>query len=296
MSEHEYDHKKSEKVVGQLYPVLLDKHGRVIDGFHRLESDPNWRTEKHPEIDTEEKLLIARCVANWHRRQVTREEKEEWINRLAEIYKKQGLKVKGDSVTIEYKGKPYTTSNQILAKIVEVTGLHPDTVRRYLFDEFKQVEQAREIQPRITAKERIEHELGKDYVERHREEVKKELLENPEFVMEVVEKAPQILSELPKKVVDEEGRHIPTVTKEQMQKAKEAMEKAKKEIEEKRKQPATKRRGELVKNWMAHGEVVGLAESLKCPICGAGAENLVWKCHNISVSEAHKLLKEKLEG
>jgi len=41
----EYDLKISEKI-GQLYPVLVDAEGNVIDGFHRLEADPKWRTEK----------------------------------------------------------------------------------------------------------------------------------------------------------------------------------------------------------------------------------------------------------
>ena len=74
----EYDLKKSTKI-GQLYPVLVDAKGNIIDGLHRQEADPSWRTEKIPEIDTEEKLLIARCIANWHRRPISREEKEQWI-------------------------------------------------------------------------------------------------------------------------------------------------------------------------------------------------------------------------
>jgi hypothetical protein len=36
---------------------------------------------------------MARLIANFHRRQITREEKEAWINGLAGLYQKQGLKV-----------------------------------------------------------------------------------------------------------------------------------------------------------------------------------------------------------
>lgn len=32
----------SSRRVGWLYPVLLDKHGNVIDGKHRLPADANW--------------------------------------------------------------------------------------------------------------------------------------------------------------------------------------------------------------------------------------------------------------
>ena len=217
----EYDLKKSEKI-GQLYPVLVDAEGNVIDGFHRLEADPKWRTQKLQEINTEEKLLVARCVANWHRRQVSKEEKAEWINGLARIYEKKGLKVSS-------KGR----RNEILDKIVEVTGLHPDTVRLYLSDEFKQTEQARVSKPRISATERIEHELGKEYVERHREEVeqelrpriekevrkriieeeikpkvKEELSRDVEFIREAIEKAPDVLPTLPEKTIERAKRLV----------------------------------------------------------------------------------------
>jgi hypothetical protein len=70
----EYDLKESESTVGQLYPVLLSKDGKVIDGFHRLEADKNWKKMKINEIDTEEKLLLARLVANFHRRNNSRGE------------------------------------------------------------------------------------------------------------------------------------------------------------------------------------------------------------------------------
>jgi hypothetical protein len=26
-----------------------------------------------------------------------------------------------------------------------------------------------------------------------------------------------------------------------------------------------------------------------CPICGAGPENLIWKCHNLTVADADKM-------
>jgi len=226
----EYDLKKSRKI-GQLYPVLLDSEGNVIDGFHRLEADSNWRTEKLSEIDTEEKLLLARCVANWHRRQVSREEKEEWINGLAGIYEKQGLKVRS-------KGG----RNEIMAKIMEVTGLSDKAVGVYLHEQYKQKPpyDVEKRQPVIPASERIEHDLGKEYVERHREEVeqelrpeiereirekiieeevkpkiKEELSRDTEFIVESIEKAPDlILSRLPEETVKRARKMVEPLTKE----------------------------------------------------------------------------------
>ena len=225
----EYDLKKSEKI-GQLYPVLVDAKGKVIDGFHRLKADPHWRKEKLPEIDTEEKLLIARCVANWHRRQISREEKEEWINGLARIYGKQGLKVRSKS------GR-----NEIMAKIMGVTGLSDRAIGTYLKSEYKQKPpfDIERRQPVIPASKRIEHELGKEYVERHREEVehelrpkieeevrekiieeeikpkiKEELSRDAEFIKETIEKAPEILPTLPKEVIKRAKKAVEPLTKE----------------------------------------------------------------------------------
>lgn len=187
MSE-EYDLKGSEKV-GQLYPVLVDADGNVIDGFHRLDADPNWRKEKLENIDSEEKLLLARCISNWHRRKVSREEKEEWINGLAKIYKKQGLTVKG-----KRKGSAGRAPNEIRDKIAEITGLHHDTVHAYLNSRYKQ-ETPKDVVPipRVPASQVIETQFehhkegyGRQLVERHREEVKEELKHDRDFQREII--------------------------------------------------------------------------------------------------------------
>ena len=217
----EYDLKTSKKV-GQLYPVLVDAKGNIIDGIHRLEADPKWRKEKIPEIDTEEKLLVARCVANWHRRQVSREEKEEWINSLARIYKKQGLKVERNK-------------NEIKLKIAEVAGLNPDTVLMFLRSEFKVEALPHQKKGYVTkpASTVIEHQLGERVVERHREEVeqqlrpkierevreriieeeitpkvKEELSRDVEFIREAIERAPEVLPTLPKKTIERAKRLV----------------------------------------------------------------------------------------
>jgi hypothetical protein len=226
MSENEFDLKKSEKI-GQLYPVLVDAKGNIIDGFHRLEADPNWRKEKIPEIDTEEKLLVARAVSNWHRRQVSREEKESWINALAEIYQKQGLKVRNEKM-----------ENEIVRKISAVTTLHIVTVEAYLLSNFKQAYSSTpKREPRVPASQAIQSAIkgishgderyAKQLVERHRIEVEEELRprvekeireriiekeikpkirdelsRDAEFIREVIEKAPEVLPNLPEKTIE----------------------------------------------------------------------------------------------
>lgn len=173
-ADESYDLKKSKKRIGQLYPVLTDKKGNIIDGNHRLEADPNWRKQVVPEIETEEDLLIARCVSNWHRRRITAEEKIKWINDLAELYKKQGYKV-------------LITGNEIVKKIVEATGVSTPTVYKYLDDKYKVYSQKnRKRTPSIPASERIANKLGTDVLERHEKEVeeriRKELMEDQEVI------------------------------------------------------------------------------------------------------------------
>jgi hypothetical protein len=158
----EYDLKKSENKIGQLYPVLVTKDGKIIDGFHRKDADPNWKTMVVPEIDDEEKLLAARLIANFHRRQVSKEEKEEWINGLAQIYKAQGLgvsSIKGDGI-----------QNEIKQKIMEVTGLSESTVSRHLANEFKS-ERKGGGTPEVPVSEKVEKVLGEKGVAEYKRQV-----------------------------------------------------------------------------------------------------------------------------
>lgn len=121
----EYDLKKSQKLVGQLYPILLSKDGQVLDGLHRIHADRDWERQTLEHIDSEEKKLLVRLVANFHRRHVSRDEKAEWINSLAELYHNQGLQIEGARQKAQ-------GPNQILYRIVRETGLGLRTVREYL--------------------------------------------------------------------------------------------------------------------------------------------------------------------
>lgn len=162
MSE-EYDLKKSENKIGQLYPILVTKDGKIIDGFHRKDADPNWKTLVLPEIDDEEKLLAARLIANFHRRQVSKEEKSEWINGLAKIYKAQGLspaKLVGSRVR-----------NEIKEKLMEVTGLSDTTLLEYLLDDFKAEPPHEAVGVSTPAFEKVEKVLGKKGADAYKKQV-----------------------------------------------------------------------------------------------------------------------------
>lgn len=59
MGEIVSDLRLSSDRVGQLYPLLLDYYGNIIDGEHRKSVDDGWRTVKLNSIRTEKDRLIA---------------------------------------------------------------------------------------------------------------------------------------------------------------------------------------------------------------------------------------------
>ena len=189
--EEKYNLHDSTKLIGQLYPRLLAADGSVLDGKHRAVADPAWRTEILENIDSPEKKLVVRLVSNIVRRSVSKAEKTKWINGLADIYKEQGLKVNSLG-----SHKP----NEIANRVAEVTGLHVQTIRRYLSKDFKN-----EIQGKgnlgkgfVSAEQAIlsrigtqQQDYGKRLIQRFKEEHKTELLKSPLFRAEVMNSLPK---------------------------------------------------------------------------------------------------------
>ncbi len=289
----EFNRKESTKTVGELYPVLLSKDGKVIDGFHRLEDNPDWKTETLEHIDSEEKLLLARAISNWHRRSIEKDEKEKWINGLAKVYQEQGYKIRGQHPV---DGGP--PRNELVEKIANETGLNRNTITRHLASEFKQIEQAREVSiPKVPASQRIETALGPDYVERHEAEVLEKALEDPEFVLKAIEKAPEVLVTRTVPVVDGKGYHLPTLDKTAQEEARERGQDIAKEREEFRSRPDIIEKSRLLKAWRALSVILGSSKDLVCPICNDEAE-VILRCKNcgeIPLSEAQRIAKEAVE-
>lgn len=103
--------RQSAKKHGNIYPVILAKNGSVIDGFHRLEANPNWQKLKLPITDKAE-ITILRLLANW-RRKLSKKEKTEMFDAIAQ---ETGWTPK---------------------QIAEETGISYTTVKRYISDKYK---------------------------------------------------------------------------------------------------------------------------------------------------------------
>lgn len=73
----------------QIYPVLRAKTGEIIDGYHRKASNPNWK-EVVVDVKDPIKIVVMQIEANLRRRDVSKEEKKEWVLRIQKELKKQG--------------------------------------------------------------------------------------------------------------------------------------------------------------------------------------------------------------
>ena len=112
--------KSSSEKIGQLYPILVDHYGNIIDGENRFGVDEKWRRVRLEHIRTEKDLLIARIISNTVRRSVPTKEKRELLERLGEIYLSEGIE-----------------PGMIAHKLADETGMSYTWVMKYLPHRFK---------------------------------------------------------------------------------------------------------------------------------------------------------------
>lgn len=133
----EYALATSKEGLGELCPVLKDKFGNIIDGYHRKGENANWREETCDWIDTPEKLEAARLAVNFARRDMASAEIRERITNLV----KSGLKVDG---------------------IAKLTGISERTVLKYTPQELKdpvKVEAGRTPKVTVNSAEDLQHNV-----------------------------------------------------------------------------------------------------------------------------------------
>jgi len=99
--------RQSKAKFGALAPIILDKHGKIVEGHHRSAADPNWPKVIYEEIETDEDRVLYAIAFNWHRREKT----ENWKTRMLAWLARHGNSVD---------------------QIAERTGLSKRTVYRYL--------------------------------------------------------------------------------------------------------------------------------------------------------------------
>lgn len=83
--------RESMEKIGQIYPVIKDENGTILDGYHRKRVDPNWKEITIPISDELESLRV-RVHLNDLRRSVGSEEKQKWVELARKILLKRGYK------------------------------------------------------------------------------------------------------------------------------------------------------------------------------------------------------------
>jgi len=95
---------KSEKVVGQLYPVLVDKETKeILDGRERKIADPEWKSlewevEGKDEKEKQLKRLLIKHHSEWHRKEGYN--RQEALAEIAEITGWRGRKPFADALGV----------------------------------------------------------------------------------------------------------------------------------------------------------------------------------------------------
>lgn len=323
---------QSEKIVGQLRKVVLTPDGKVVDGFHRLEVNPEWGTETWENIKTEEDYWKTRAHLNYTRRNAVenRKEKLRIINSLAEYYVGQGLKT---HYMDTYKGDgtipPPKATNQILqAVITALDGAIPESwIRQNLDKKYRQKTPTKEPSPdkklyrgtpedairgrfgtgraehaeqviedfKTEMREDLREQVRAEVVEEVKEETKEELLKEPEFIMEAIERAPQVLTKRKVPVVDREGFYKPAVDERIKEEISETLPEVEEELRAIRESPESRDKARLLRAWRSLTVMLTSSKDLECPICNSKTVSVSIKCPKcgeIPLSEAARVARE----
>lgn len=117
--EHPVEYNLKKGLFGPIDPVVRDAHGKIADGLHRKEVDPNWPEVTRKDLDSDRKFWAFRLIRH-KRRLLPRSEMSEAFENLAESIKLEVL-----------QGKLPMQTN-IVKQIVDDTGYSEAYIRGIL--------------------------------------------------------------------------------------------------------------------------------------------------------------------
>ena len=313
--------------------MVLSKGGRVVDGFHRLDTDPKWKSETWDQVETEEDYWKVRAHLNYTRRNATenRQEKLKIINSLAEYYVGKGLKVDGTGhrdPDDQTRGG-VSRENEVLEAVTKALdgAISESWIRDNLDKKYRQKTPIKEPSPdkkryrgtpedairsrfgeerkehadqiiedlKTEVREDIKEQVREEVVAEVKEETKEELLKEPEFIMEAIERAPQVLTKRKVPVVDREGFYKPAVDERIKEKISEALPEVEEELRAIRESPESRDKARLLRAWRSLTVMLTSAKDLECPICNSKTVSVSIKCPKcgeIPLSEAARVARE----
>jgi hypothetical protein len=106
--------------------VLQSPEGEVLDGFHRLDANPNWKRTTVTTADTPLRKTLVKVVLNNNRRYVSRDERgasfRELFLRLKERKKEDGSEYSNPEIFTQINGVTGFTLGYIRMLLPEFTG------------------------------------------------------------------------------------------------------------------------------------------------------------------------------
>ncbi|MGA2666188.1 MAG: hypothetical protein ABSF83_14710 [Nitrososphaerales archaeon] len=88
MSEEDFSLRDSLGIVGEIQPIIVDRNGNIVDGFHRKQVNEKWPVYRNEAIETPLQLAYARLASNTSRRRVPEEEIASLLSEIYEEHKK----------------------------------------------------------------------------------------------------------------------------------------------------------------------------------------------------------------
>lgn len=130
--------RNSYEKVGALSPVLVAANGRIIDGRHRLEVDPDWPQMKMANITTDEQAINAILeLDRWHKsphERLTGDAVEKIKTVLSDADKATNQNTIKRAVVEAELQRDATRSNRAIADLVGVSDPTVGTVRKELLN------------------------------------------------------------------------------------------------------------------------------------------------------------------
>jgi hypothetical protein len=114
------DLRSSTEKIGDLYPILEDFYGNIIDGKHRLEANKGWPRRRLENVKTERDRIIVKLVSNACRRTMSSQEKKDLLKEMGGVLLQEGVQ-----------------RGEISKRISEESGMSYTWVMKYLPGEFK---------------------------------------------------------------------------------------------------------------------------------------------------------------
>jgi ParB family chromosome partitioning protein len=298
----------SLKSRGEIQPIVVRKHKA---GYQIIAGERRWRAAKLAGMKDipvlvratpEEDVLLESLIENLHRLDLSSVERE---NATYELWKSGRWKTKMELAKMLGKTEHWVTENVSAAEIRKKEKIPADVATRTIVSTATlEREERKQIIEKVRREEIPEKEV-REYarvLKKAPAPIKKAVLKpksriTPRMAEQILKLPEKKQAEAVRQVeslrLDEEEAalhieamkvEVPLPPPEELEKVRERYEELQKEIRAKLETPEAKERGELFRNWSSHIAVVGILDSISCPVCKS--KKLGWICHGLTIKEA----------